>query len=165
MNNMEIDRDLLLDLSMRLPYGVKGYVPVEVFSGSYDIYDGSAEYDEIDVLVELVGINAGNGDIEVICLDDRFDLCDYDYTIDDFTPLLRPMESLPDDERKKMLDAMFDITMKNLQEKANGDETLNPASDLYCINFLMERHYDVNRLIPKRLAAAVTEKNDPYSEK
>lgn len=165
---MEINRDLLKDLSSRLPYGVRGYVTIEIPTGEYDINSGHMLYDEKDILVELLGINVDGGEIEVMPVNEMdldIDLCEYDYTVNDFTPILRPMESLPDDERKNMLDAMFDITMKNLQEKANGDKTLNPASDVYCINFLMERHYDVNRLIPKRLAAVVTEKNDPYSEK
>ena len=162
---MEINKEVLADLSMRLPYGVKGYVPLEVFNGSYDLIDGSAEYDEVDVLVELVGINADNGDIEVICLDDKYDLSNDDYyTINDFKPILHPMESLPDDERQKMLDVMYDLTMQNLQEKVNGNDTLNPDSYSYCIKFLIERHYDVNHLIPKKLAVAVTEENDPYSE-
>ena len=162
---MEINRDLLKDLSSRLPYGVRGYVTIEIPTGEYDINSGHMLYDEKDILVELLGINVDGGEIEVMPVNETdldIDLCEYDYTVNDFTPLLCPMESLPDDERKKMLDAMFDIMVKNLQEKANGNETLNPAGDVYCVNFLMERHYDVNHLIPKRLAAAVTEENNPY---
>lgn len=160
---MEINREAFEDISMRLPYGVRGYVPVEVFNGSYDIIDGSAEYDDYDVLVELTAINE-SGEIEVYCLDDRFDLTDYNYTLNDFTPLLRPMESIPDDERNELCDKMFELAMEDVKKRSNGDDTLSTATSVFCIKYLLSRHYDINGIIAKRLAAAVTEENNPYND-
>ena len=165
---MEINRDLLKDLSSRLPYGVRGYVTIEIPTGEYDINSGHMLYDEKDILVELLGINVDGGEIDVMPVNETdldIDLCEYDYTVNDFTPILKPMESLPDDMRKDLVNGMLDLDMEVLRRKIQGNDTLDMSGSIFGINFLLENHYDCNLLIPKRLATAVTEKNDPYSEK
>lgn len=97
---------LLKDLCARLPYGVTGVVPVEMFNGNYDLIDGSAEYDTMNLKVRLEGINADTGDIEVVNTDDRYSMYDLtnDYfTVEDFTPYLRPMSSMTKDEQKEWI--------------------------------------------------------------
>lgn len=163
---MDINREKFIDLSARLPYGVRGTVPVEVATGEYDIIDGSMWYDEKEILVELLGIGDG-GEIEVLILEDGwedYDLSDYDFTLDDFTPYLRPMESIPDDVRKEMCDNMYKIDMDILRKRMDGDNILDVTGNIYCVNFLLSRHYDINGLIPKKLANAVTPKNNPYEK-
>lgn len=165
MNNMEVNKDLYRDLAMRLPYGVRGYVTVPVATGQYDSYFGDMLYDDIDVLVELLGIN--ENEIIVNLIDEKYsnlNLYDYDFTIDDFTPILRPMESIPDDVRNEMCDGMFKIEWDIFKRKTSGDDVLDVSGHTFTLDFLLSRHYDCNKLIPKGLATAVTEKNDPYKD-
>lgn len=164
---MEINRDLLKDLTSRLPYGVRGYVTIEIPTGEYDINSGHMLYDEKKILVELLGVNVDGGEIEVYPVGNEdldIDLCEYDYTVDDFTPILYPMESLPDDLRRDMVNKMLELDMEVLRQKIHGNETLNMSGSIYGINFLLEKHYDCNFLIPKKLAEAVTEENNPYKD-
>ena len=162
---MDINRDLLKDLSSRLPYGVRGYVTIEIPTGEYDINSGHMLYDEKDILVELLGINVDGGEIEVMPVNETdldIDLCEYDYTVNDFTPILKPMESIPDDMRKDLVNGMLDLDMEVLRRKIQGNDTLDMSGSIFGINFLLENHYDCNLLIPKKLAKAVTEENNPY---
>ena len=95
---------LIRDLAGRLPYGVKGLVHVEGFTGEYDMYDGSATFDFYPENAELIGLDGDSGDVRVIYLNPGMmdaDPSDYDYTIWDFTPYLRPMSSMTEEEKKR----------------------------------------------------------------
>lgn len=159
---MEVNRDLFVDLSARLPYGVRGTVPVEVASGHYDMIDGSMLYDEKEILVELLGIGDG-GEIEVLILEDGwedYDLSGYDFTLDDFTPYLRPMESMTEEEQHE-----FDeLCLDNLAlPKVHLYYPMRYYTmDYLHVDWLNTNHFDYRGLIPKNLATAVTEENNPY---
>lgn len=170
---MDLNREKFIDLSARLPYGVRGTVPVEVATGDYDVYDGSMLYDEKEILVELLGIGDG-GEIEVLILEDGwedYDLSDYDFTLDDFTPYLRPMESMTEEEYKEY-DRL--IRMSVTVAIPPGASIMKPEYiiDLeddgdglnHLYDWLNEHHFDYRGLIPKELATAVTNENNPYKE-
>ena len=97
MTNKEL---LLIDLSSRLPYGVKGTVEIEVSTGEYSIESGHLLFMEEEIDVELLGINKDTEEIEVYPLDKNVDLSEYDYTINDFIQYLRPMSSMTEEEKK-----------------------------------------------------------------
>ena len=140
---MEINRDLLRDLSSRLPYGVRGYVTIEIPTGEYDINSGHMLYDEKDILVELLGINVDGGEIEVMPVNETdldIDLCEYDYTVNDFTPILKPMESIPDDMRRDLVNGMLDLDLEVLKRKIQGNDTLDMSGSIFGINFLYQNH-------------------------
>ena len=157
-----MNKDLLIDLSARLPYGVRGTVPVEVATGHYDMIDGSMLYDEKEILVELVGIGDG-GYIDLMILEkgwEDYDISDYEFTLDDFTPLLRPMESMTEEEQHEY-------------DNLHLDNLALPKVRLYYpmrwytmdylhVDWLNAHHFDYRGLIPKDLAAAVTVENNPY---
>lgn len=106
------DKELLLkDLSTRLPYGVRGKVKADaVVPHEYDI-DGFPLETTFDVDVELQRIDASNDEIFVSTFDNNEDLGDYieecqsdsPYTIEEFTPYLRPMSSMTEEENEEYI--------------------------------------------------------------
>lgn len=162
-----MNRDLFIDLSARLPYGVRGTVPVEVASGHYDVYDGSMWYDEKEILVELLGIGDG-GEIELLILEkgwEDYDLSDYEFTLDDFTPLLRPMESMTEEEYQeygKACDLDSDCSSNTLRTNLKAKSRVLISVWHHGVDWLNEHHFDFHGLIPKNLATAVTPENNPY---
>ena len=158
---MGVNRDLFIDLSARLPYGVRGTVPVEVASGHYDVYDGSMLYDEKEILVELLGIGDG-GEIEVLILEDGwkdYDLSDYDFTLDDFTPYLRPMSSMTEEEKSEFQNKF--CYGWNYKEESIWDffnhHKIYGADAVLLIDWLNAHHFDYRGLIPKGLAIEAPE--------
>ena len=148
---------LLKDLCARLPYGVTGVVPVEMFNGNYDLIDGSAEYDTMNLKVRLEGINADTGDIEVVNTDDRYSMYDLtnDYfTVEDFTPYLRPMSSMTEIEKEEYDKFFTTITAK----EANFGKWISPADDVALIDWYNKHHFDHRGLIPMGLALEAPEK-------
>ena len=102
---------LKAELCRRLNTGLRGLVSVEVFNGHYDTIDGSAEYDTIEIEVELLGINADSGEIQILNVDPKhpnYELSDTDFTFEDFVPCLRPMSSRTEKETKE-LQSLHDI--------------------------------------------------------
>ena len=168
---MNVNRDLFIDLSARLPYGVRGTVPVEVATGHYDMIDGSMEYEEKDILVELVGIGDGE-EIDLMILEkgwEDYDLSDYNFLLDDFVPLLRPLSSMTEDEKNELnkhylcITIGDHITLKYHSEGYWDNDTETEFKDyLWLENWFNEHHFDFRGLIPKNLATAVTEENNPY---
>ena len=139
---------LLKDLCGRLPYGVTGVVPVEMFNGNYDIIDGSAEYDTMNLKVRLEGINADTGDIEVVNTDDRYSMYDLtnDYfTVEDFTPYLRPMSSMTEEEKIELKT----ITKGAIQNISLEDIVVTTDEGF---DWLNAHHFDYRGLIEKGLA-------------
>lgn len=161
----EDEKILVRDLSSRLPYGVRGTVPVEVASGHYDVYDGSMLYDEKEILVELVGIGDG-GEIEVLILEDGwkdYDLSDYDFTLDDFTPYLRPMSSMTEEEKGEINDIIIEFGNRWFDaEDADGHWSATFWESSEIVDYLNAHHFDYRGLIEKGLAIEVTEENNPY---
>ena len=150
------DKELLLkDLSARLPYGLKGTVEIEVSTGEYSIESGHLLFIEKEIDVELLGINKETEEIEVCPLNDNIDISEYDYTIDDFIPYLRPMSSMTEEERKEYMN------IDNRSYSCPMDYAHIPASDR--VDWLNKHHFDHRNLIPKGLGVAVTEENNPYS--
>ena len=147
---MNVNKDLFIDLSARLPYGVKGTVTVEVATGHYDMIDGSMEYDDIDVLVELLGFD--ENEIVINLIDERYshlDLCDYRFTIDDFVPILRPLSSMTEDEKNELnkhylcITIGDHITLKYHSEGYWDNDTETEFKDyLWLENWLNEHHFD-----------------------
>jgi len=97
------DRELFYQvMCAMLPFGIKGQVEIEASTGQYDIYSGALEFTEVPVDVELLGINTDSWDIEVYRLSDiDVDLSEYCYTLDDFVPYLRRIETMTKEENDK----------------------------------------------------------------
>ena len=128
------DRQLLLvDLSARLPYGVK--VAIEYSEGKYTrIYD-LREIDN-DVTSELRQ--------RVIVWNYGFYSSVISYPIIDCRPYLRPMSSMTEEEKEEYNKVMFQ------SERYENDY----AAD---IDWLNAHHFDYRGLIPKGLAIEAPE--------
>ena len=149
------DKQLLLkDLCARLPYGLKGTVEIEVSTGEYSIESGHLLFIEKEIDVELLGISKDTEEIEVCPLNDNIDISEYDYTIDDFIPYLRPMSSMTEEEDKEICQFMKDY---NLLPGSN-------RAGVFCgeiVDWLNKHHFDYRGLIEKGLAIS-TEEFNPY---
>ena len=109
------DKELLLkDLCARLPYGVK----VKTNRGP-EIIEGLAPFCHNEVKISL-----------------NFD---WSLSISDFTPYLRPMSSMTEDEKKELFQLM-----------GNG-------TDIKRIDFYISHHFDYRGLIEKGLALEAPE--------
>lgn len=168
INMTQEDKELLLkDLSMRLPYAVKGKVYAEVSDGKYDIIGDLIFYDapftvvlnSIDIDNEIIRVTAiGNEDtVEFI------DIQQTDgepYTIEEFTPYLRPLESISEKEKKEIL-SILEIGGDIYD---NGDIELGCEYDILTLSTfkryiteLNKRMFDVCHLIDKKLALEAPE--------
>lgn len=139
------DKELLLrDLSARLPYGVKCYVPVE------------------NCTMELTGKRLNyfcfhkkewgydySHEFEVV-LDPLNDVSN-NYIV---KPYLRPLSSMTEEEEKEY------INIDNRSYSCPMAYAHVPASDR--IDWFNRNHFDYRGLIEKELAIAVTEENNPY---
>lgn len=145
MKKYKIDEEFLKDLAARLPYGVRGQVQIEVSTGQYSIESGHLEFDDVDVDVELLSINVGNEDIDVEPLDDKYSdiLVDYNYTVNDFIPYLRPLSSMTDEEEKE-----YNIL---------SSSACSPIDSQKFIDWLNEHHFDYRGMIEKKYAIAAPE--------
>jgi len=140
------DKDLLLrDLSARLTYGVRGKVKADtVVPHRYDI-DGFPLETTFDVDVELQRIDASDDEIFVSTFDNNEDLGNYieecqadiPYTIEEFTPYLRSMSSMTEEEKA------------DYQAFFNYDGVEYPEE---YIDWLNARHFDYRGLIERGLA-------------
>ena len=143
MTNKEL---LLIDLSSRLPYGVKGTVEIEVSTGDYSIESGHLLFMEEEVDVELLGINKDTEEIEVYPLNKNVDLSEYDYVINDFIQYLRPMSSMTEEEKEEY------INIK--QGECNGCVLTgkgDPNTEFLLVDFFFVHHFDYRGLIEKGL--------------
>lgn len=152
---------LKAELSRRLPYGLKGVVLVEMYNGHHDMIDGSAEYDTVELTVELVGINT-DGDIEVINVDEKhpnYDLSNDAFNVEDFIPCLRPMSSRTEKETKKLQSLHDIITDENY---GDGFAPVAWASIAQYAAYCDKKHFDWSgHLIGQNLA--VVAKDGLYS--
>ena len=144
------DKELLLaDLCARLPYGLKGTVEIEVSTGEYSIESGHLLFIEKEIDVEFLGINKETEEIEVCPLNDNIDISEYDYTIDDFIPYLRPMSSMTEEEINEFQNQSNEMLFGCIFTPDRFD-------------WLNKNMFDYRGLIEKGLALAVTEENNPY---
>lgn len=171
---IEEDKDLLLkDLSARFPYGIKGQVTIEVPDGkAYDINSGHLECKDIDVDVELLGIQ--EEEIIVSAIDDKYvEIVDtFSFSYSDFTPYLRPISSATEEERKELEQKNIRIyVLRNHSFLAFkyfhsvwDEEPLDFNDWIALVDWFNKHHFDYRGLIDKNLAIAVTEENNPYKE-
>jgi hypothetical protein len=140
---------LIQDICEKLPYGLKGEVSVELTTNRFDSY-GFRETTDITVVVELLGINIDTKELELSGCDpeewhiDAFDYCYYDcgqtFEINDFTPYIRPMSSMTDEEKSEY----FDMHVKGIDS-------------WYIVDWLNKRYLDYRYLIDKGLAKIAPE--------
>lgn len=164
---IEEDKGLLLkDLSARFPYGIKGQVTIEVPDGkAYDINSGHLEYKNIDVDVELLGIQ--EEEIIVSAINDKYvEIVDtYSFSYSDFTPYLRSLLSITEDERKELeqkyirIYALGNNSFKTCKYSHSiWEETLEFDDWLVLIDWFNKHHFDYQGLIEKNLAIEVSKK-------
>ena len=134
---------LLQDLCTRLPYNL--YVRIEEFNvpkneaitegfiGNYLKDNRCNDYDADGILNELA--------------DDCINV----------KPFLRPMSSMTEEERKE-----YNDIVKNTIDFYNCPKSEEICFFITPIDWLNAHHFDYRGLIPKGLAIAVTEKNNPY---
>ena len=134
---------LLQDLCIRLPYNL--YVRIEEFNvpkneaitegfiGNYLKDNRCNDYDADGILNELA--------------DDCINVKSY----------LRPMSSMTEEERKE-----YNDIVKNTIDFYNCPKSEEICFFITPIDWLNAHHFDYRGLIPKGLAIAVTEKNNPY---
>lgn len=125
---------LIKDLSARLPYGVK--------------------------VEHLLHAPNNPSDLFAIDVDKQILYCDHKgreewYKVDFIQPYLRPMSSM---------------TLEELEEYRHfGDHIRDAECKIHIANYeqidwLLKNHFDYRGLIPKGLAIAVTESNNPYKD-
>lgn len=154
------DKQLLLqDLCARLPYGVKAQ------------YYGS---EEEMLTVDTIEAIYAQPSIEII-------IGQYGLEIEDVKPYLRPMSSMTEEEKKELLNHVWGgkgAEFSHVTEDGSIDgnqeaEQYLLKMELHWINFspetascylewLYEKQFDVNGLIPLDLAIEVTKDNNPY---
>ena len=145
MNITQKDRELLFkDLSARLPYHVR----VKVW-----LKDGTTEKGVLDLEHNYADV-----------LRDAF----YYNKIVDIKPYLRPISSMTMEEDRIRIDLgiwksnQYDGQIIGILQDVTYANPLNFQSALI---WLLQNHFDIFGLIPKGLAIAVNEENNPYSTK
>lgn len=143
--HLEHRNEFLADLMARVKYGVKGAIVVEAYSGKTDYWDEPI-YEDTEAEVELLDVNC-DGDIRVMAVNGTVDWADYieeyqdnvDFTFEDFTPYLRPISDLRDDE----IDSLFDFLGI---DKDGNDESWIKVNDEIGIRFFLPDGGDVDDL-------------------
>ena len=81
-------------------------------------------------------------------------------------PYLRPMESMTEEEDNEWNGLNIDPLLEAVKERHTRieDLMLRAKSPYKPIDWLNAHHFDYRGLIPKGLAIAVTEENNPYNE-
>lgn len=156
----EQDEELIrLELCSRLPYGLRGRVVATCVDTNHVDMDGFYGEKDFDVDVELDKIDIGNYEIHVTALGNgNDDLCDYieesqtmgePWTIFDFKPYLRPMDSMTAEEEKEFLaldgGLIYNMKTKEVEYKTTPTQWLDA------------RHFDYRGMIKKDLALIAPE--------
>lgn len=142
------DKDLLLhDLCARISYELKGRVQAEVSTGTYDINSGHLDYTEIDIDVEVFGIQ--ENEMIIYPVDSKYNelIAEYPYTYEEFIPYLRPMSSMTEDEYEEYSNIANLTIYEDGRCISNGKE----------YDWLNVHHFDYRGLIEKRLALEAPE--------
>ena len=151
----EQDEELIrLELCSRLSYGLRGRVVATCVDTNHIDMDGFYGEKDFDVDVELDKIDIGNYEIHVTALGNgNDDLCDYieesqtmgePWTIFDFKPYLRPMDSMTEGEKE------------DYNSKFEGRDF---SWEIYygSTDWLNAHHFDYRGLIEKGLALEAPE--------
>ena len=148
------DKEILLkDLCSRLPYGLKGQVQIQCSDGTYDVNSGHLEYTNVDVDVELFGIQ--EQEITVYPIDSKYNdvISDYSYTYDEFMPYLRPLTSMTEEEKEE-----FESLGWRIDELDNNTPWNHNSYNIWPgIDWLNAHHFDYRGLIEKGLAIKAPE--------
>lgn len=133
---------LLKDLCARLPYGVK-------FLRESWNYEWDQELSVVEVLEDV--------DNEGYINHTRV------YKVWDIKPYLRPMSSMTEEEYDDMFHQLYSAQEEFFRNCSNAD-TIGKiiANDMVRYDWLNKKMFDYRGLIPKGLAIAVTEENNPY---
>lgn len=88
------------------------------------------------------------------------------YKIENCKPYLRPMSNMTEEEKEELLSLMKEETKEMIELMRNNNfGVLKGKYHFNCLkelNWLLKNHFDFKGLIPKGLAIAVTEENNPY---
>lgn len=153
------DKQLLLkDLSARLPYGVIGQCEIDAsYDTSFDTIFQTHKFDAVvyglkeDLL--LVTPLIEDKDEQEFANEEVVDGVD----ILDFTPYLRPMSSMTEEEKEEY---------RNIDNRSYScliNYAHIPSSDR--IDWFNKKMFDYRGLIPMGLAIAVRKENNPYERK
>lgn len=155
---------LLQDLSARLPYRLKGKCEIDA---SYDTsFDTIFQLHKFDAVLEGI-----KGDLLFVTplIEDKdeqeFANEEVADGIDilDFKLYLRPMSSMPEEEREFLNRMALENSLKCIEEEDPQKVfLLRVKHDAEELSYLYKHQYDVNGLIPKGLAIEVTEDNNPF---
>lgn len=127
----------------------------------YDVYLKLNIFDDSSVDCKLTAIDT-DGDISVDVP------ADVAYNINDAKPYLRPMSSMTAEEDEKRIRLGiwrssstngFEVT----KITPHDYEGYNSRPLQKALVFLLKNHFDIFGLIPRGLAIAVTEENNPYN--
>lgn len=78
------------------------------------------------------------------------------YEIENCKPYLRPMDSMTEEEKKEYYKMLVESQDCSFENSESATTMVN--------DWLLSKGFDVRGLIPKGLAIAVTEENNPYKE-
>lgn len=121
------------------------------------------------VVVETQLINAPRAKYPVLKVLQSHMLCDFIQSIENVIhkPYLRPLSSMTEEERTE-INALIKQNSPSPYGKINlqGMDNLLYSvvvSSGFLMDWMLNKHFDIFDLIPKELAIAVTEENNPYS--
>lgn len=138
---MEVkDKALLIkDLSSRLPYGVwVEHIRTGMRGHLHDLKVYPL-YDKTDDHI-----------YDYICSTDFLGDGDY-FDIEAFKPLLFPLSSMNEEQKKELYDTLVDLNLKAL-----SDEISSEVIAIYEVDFYNKNHFDYRDLIPLGLALDAT---------
>lgn len=145
MMKQENKQLLIQDICARLPYKVIGAVE------HYDEIDNSP----VDFLGVLQGFDNNSKAIKFVYLPEYTDdIGAYNwFSYIRFKPFLRSMSSMTAEEKEE-------LRVKNIIIGVSTSGTIETT--IQGVDWLNKHHFDYRGLIPKDLAIAVTEENNPY---
>jgi 3-methyladenine DNA glycosylase AlkD len=130
---------LLQDLCSRLSYGVF------CVGITYELDDDGERYIPVkvkDILSEIHNYKLETASVRLGLISS----C----KLETVKPYLRPMSSMTEEEKEELI--------KNFWGSHTAKDTFEELS------WYLSKHFDINELIPRGLAVAVTEENNPYKE-
>ena len=121
------------------------------------------------VVVETQLINAPRAKYPVLKVLQSHMLCDFIQSIENVIhkPYLRPLASMTEEERTEI-----NVFIKQNSPSPYGKINLQGMDNLlhsvvvssgFLMDWMLNKHFDIFDLIPKGLAIAVTEENNPYN--
>lgn len=150
---------LIEELCPRLPYGVRGTVPIEIWNGDWG-EDGFQIFVTKHVEVELTAVDTWSQDIRVETVGSDFDEYVYEiqeegcgFTIEDFTPILRPLGSMTEEEREE-LKVLCDQDLNDYAGHLREGHGLSRDGhykfmETRQLKWLLKNHFDFNNVMEK----------------